>query len=56
MAERCRAITGINRVGNGFNGVRAAQFQCKAAAVAGTNACEKHTARAPKWGFIAKSQ
>jgi len=53
MAERCKAITGINRVGNGFNGVRAAHFQCKAVAITGSNACGKHTAKAPKWGFVA---
>jgi hypothetical protein len=52
MENRCKAITGINRVGNGFNGVSAPYFQCKAAAVTGTNACAKHTVNAPKRGFI----
>ena len=52
MENRCKAITGVNRVGNGFNGVSAPYFQCKAVAVTGTNACAKHSVKAPKWGFV----
>jgi hypothetical protein len=52
MSGRCAAITGINRAGNGFNGVRAAEFRCTKAAETGSQACTKHTAKPPKWGFI----
>lgn len=52
MTGRCAAITGINRAGNGFNGVRAAEFRCTKAAETGSQACTKHTAKPPKWGFV----
>ena len=52
MIDRCKAITGINRVGNGFNGVRAPYFQCKAVALKVSNTCAKHSIRAPKWGLV----
>jgi hypothetical protein len=51
MNERCKAITGVNRVGNGFNGATAAEFRCKKIAETGTQACAKHTVKPPKWGF-----
>jgi hypothetical protein len=50
--NRCAAIVGVNRAGNGFNGVRAPQFRCKAPALAGAATCSKHTARPTKWGTI----
>jgi hypothetical protein len=52
MNERCKAITGVNRVGNGFNGVRAPYFQCKAVALKESDTCAKHSIKAPKWGLI----
>ena len=52
MENRCKAITGINRVGNGFNGVRAPYFQCKAVALQESNTCAKHSIKTPKWGLV----